>query len=927
MAVNGMKGRDTVKSNINGSHSTVGSKSGQGHSDKVSAPVSNNNTNVLSTQSSSTETVQNTAQNTTADTPVKLDVNSSSPTVFTLDVKKDDENGPVTVSGIGLSISNDPRMGQAANDRYKYSKAEAKNEKQIDKNVNKEQERLTKIGQTQSEMKDPAKAGVFASRDEAEASLAYRAGYQNKNNNENNLSGTLPAQSLVTPVKKEDSAQAKRKEQRLAAQEAYDEKVRQLGQEFDTQVEEANRSFEDASNTNNFYNEAREYVPKDPVHKQTIDEANKKLEELEKQDIIKTTPGLKDDLASGNLGKLKNYSKALFRGDKTGFEQQTLNEGNFAVSSALHDKKITGAELLTADEKAVVEEALISTRKYDPKIIEAIEILENKGYFDKNDRTSNFSRFNAAADNYKKVQQNTATVRAEKERAMLEAYANENGYKINESGDGTLIFSKDGTDITFSKNDDGTYYKGAGMYDGPDKYQTRDEYIKQLAGERPADFDEELVYEETTAPLDNTAFTDEEGNTVSYTPEQQTKRTEIKNRVEDVIDAYNKGQLDRAVELTANMNELVKEAVQEKALTQEEALKIYYSGRQIGADFIKNTYPYVESLSRQEQEELLEQDPMLKKALSWNSLLDAIQASQVQASYQDYADGKITETQLLEKMYVIAEGGAQKANRLALTAVAEMDTPTFKSFIDYTEKQANDVKTQLKVIEDGGYFNETSLADKLGNAAGYLMTNSFADAVGSIINAATLGLATGAFDSLKNSNKITAMTPTNNIKGFTSLYYTPTGRTFVQVGRLSAGLALIGAGLSSIISGNTIGSIPLIKKGVESVTKDVNGDPINKEMNKIASEYGFIRPYTRSPATITKSGGSSTSKMSENKNNSILKKKKKKDGSDIETEYDEETYEGWNAGRGLSDEEIEELIRQQYNKNGASQAYASSLYR
>lgn len=924
MAVNGMKGRDTVKSNINGSHSTIGNESGQGHSNNVSAPVSNNSTNVLSTQSSSTETAQNTAQSTTVDTPVQLDVNSSSPTVFTLNVKKDDENGPVTVSGIGLNISNDPRMGQAANDRYKYSKAEAKNEKQINKNVNKEQERLTKIGQTQSEMKDPAKAGAFASRDEAEASLAYRAGYQNKNNNENSPSGTLPAQSLVT---KEDSAQNKRKEQRLAAQKAYDEKVKKLGQEFDTQVEEANKSFEDTSNTNNFYNEAIKYVPKDPAYKQLIDEADKRLEELEKQDIIKTTPGLKDDLAAGNLGKLKNYSKALFGGDKKGFEQQNLNEGNFAIGAALHDKKITGAEPLTADEKAVVEEALISPRKYDPKITEAIKILENKGYFDKNDRTSNFSLFNAAADNYKKVQQNTTAVRAEKERAMLEAYANENGYKMNESVDGTLTFSKDGTDITFSKNDDGTYYKSAGMYDGPDRYQTRDEYIKQLAGEKPADFDEETVYEETTAPLDSTTFINEEGDIVSYTPEQRTKRAEIKDRVEDVIDAYNKGQFDRAVELTANMNELVKEAVQEKALTQEEALKIYYSGRQIGADFIRNTYPDVESLSKQEQEDLLEQDPMLKKALSWNSLLDAIQASQVQALYQDYADNKITETQLLEKMYVIAEGGAQKANRLALTAVAEMNTPTFKSFIDYNVKQYNDVKTQLKVIEDGGYFNETSPADKLGNAAGYLMTNSFADAVGSIINAATLGLATGAFDSLKNSNKITAITPTNNVKGFTSLYYTPTGRTFVQVGRLSAGLALIGAGLSSIISGNTIGSIPLIKKGVESVTKDVNGDPINKEMNKIASEYGFTRPYTSSPATITKSGGSSTSGLSENKNNSILKKKKKKDGSDIETEYDEETYEGWNAGRGLSDEEIEELIRQQYNKNGASQAYASSLYR
>lgn len=924
-----MKGRDTVKSSINGSHSTIGSRSGQGHSDKVSAPVNNNNNiNVLSTQNSSTETAQNTTQNiaqNTAQTP--LDVNSTKPTVFTLDVKKEDDNGPVTVSGIGLNVSNDPRMGQAANDRYKYSKAEAKNERQVEKNIDKEQKRLATINETQAKMENPAKAGAFASKDEAEASLAYRAGYQNTNNTntENKPSGVLPAQSLVSPVKKEDN---KRKAQSLAKQKAYDEQAEKIGQEFDRQVEEANKSYEDTSNTNNFYNEAREFsstLPESSPYYNSIAAADKRLEELEKQDIIKTKQGVKADFAAGNLGKLKNYSKALFGGDKTGFDQQNLNEGNFAINSALHDKKITGAELLTADEKAVVKEALLSTRKYDPKIIEAITVLENKGYFDPKDRTSNFARFNAVADNVKQVQQNIAAVKAEKERTMLQAYAYENGYTMSEGENGELTFSKDGKNITFTRNDDGTYFKGAGMYDGPDRYQTRDDYIKKQLGERPAD--EDTVYEEIAAPLDSSTFVNEEGDIVSYTPEQQVKRTEIKESVEEIVDAYNKGQFDRAVELTANMNELVKKAVQEKALTVEEALNIYYSGRQIGADFIKNTYSDVESLSKQEQEELLEQDPMLKKVLNWNSLLDAIQASQVQNLYQDYADNKITETQLLERINVIAEGGAQKANRLALTAVAEMGTPTFKSFVDYNEKQYNDVKTQLKVIEDGGYFNETSLADKLGNAAGYLITNSFADTVGSIINAATLGLATGAFDSLKKSNEITAMTPTNNVKGFTSLYYTPAGKTFVQVGRLSAGLTLIGAGLSSIISGNAIGSIPLIKKGVETITKDVNGDPINKEMHKIASEYGFTRPFTSSPETPTKTGGSSTSKLSEEKDGSILKKKKKKDSSDIETEYDEDTYEGWNEGRGLSDEEIEELIKQQYSRNGASQNYASSLYR
>lgn len=927
-----MKGRDTVKSSINGSHSTIGIRSGEGHSDTVSAPVNiNNNTNVLS--SSSTETVQNTTQNIAQNTAqnAPLDINSTKPTVFTLDVKKEDDNGPVTVSGIGLNVSNDPRMGQAANDRYKYSKAEAKNERQVEKNIDKEQKRLATINETQAKMENPAKAGAFASKDEAEASLAYRAGYQNKNN-ENKPSDVLPAQSLVSPVKKEDN---KRKAQSLAKQKAYDEQVEKIGQEFDRQVEEANKSY----NTNNFYNEAREFsstLPEDSPYYKAIAAADKRLEELDKQDITKTKPGVKADLAAGNLGKLKNYGKAIF-GDETGLDQQTLNEGNFAIGSALHDKKITSAklpywrrpssstELLTADEKAVVEEALLSTRKYDPKIIEAITVLENKGYFDPKDRTSNFARFNAVADDVKQVQQNINAVKAEKERTMLQAYAYENGYTMSEGENGELTFSKDGKNITFTRNDDSTYFKGAGMYDGPDRYQTKDDYIKKQLGERPAD--EDIVYEEIAAPLDSSTFVNEEGDIVSYTPEQQVKRTEIKESVEEIVDAYNKGQFDRAVELTANMNELVKEAVQEKALTEEEALKIYYSGRQIGADFIKNTYPDVESLSKQEQEELLEQDPMLKKVLNWNSLLDAIQTSQVQSLYQDYADNKITETQLLERINVIAEGGAQKANRLALTAVAEMDTPTFKSFVDYNKKQYNDVKTQLKVIEDGGYFNETSLADKLGNAAGYLITNSFADTVGSIINAATLGLATGAFDSLKKSNEITAMTPTNNVKGFTSLYYTPTGKTFVQVGRLSAGLTLIGAGLSSIISGNAIGSIPLIKKGVETITKDVNGDPINKEMQKIASEYGFTRPFTSSPETPTKTGGSSTSILSEEKDDSILKKKKKKDSSDIETEYDEDTYEGWNEGRGLSDEEIEELIKQQYSRNGASQNYASSLYR
>lgn len=941
---NGMKGRDTVKSNAGGR--VVGGNNGVSSSQQSTTPQNTQTNSTLSTSSSvntpnvNTPNVNALANNSPVKTEAVKPTNSPLFVKVTANSYEDNNNSPIA--------TNDPRFGLEANRRWKEQKIAEKNEAQLNKNIDKQQKAISKM--TTAITKNPDvgnKQTKGISPEKNLASSALEAGFENKPKKTTATVTTLPAKSSGEIINKSEiDAQNKRKAEVENAQKEYDNKVEKFKVKWDKDVEDADKRWKNNNNINKYYHDSIDYENANPD--EITKNSKKEIKALQKQNPLEPTFNVnKADFASGTAGKTISYLKA-FAG-KGDLNEVTTNEGNFAVAAALQDKVLTDSQKLTRDEKRRVEYILSKPNANASELMEVTKLLEDKGYLDKNDRNMNYSRVSAVREHIKNISNQISQIRNDSDRDMIKRYAASQGDTVREDENGNIeIQTKDGKVIQFKKTEDGSFATGAGMYSGPDRYQTKEEAIQEQFGNKPT-FNEPTIQPVYGNSVDS--YTDVEGNVYNYNEQQQELRQKVADEFNEINKLYEEGQADIALQLGSELQQAVLNAVSQNAMSQEEASKYFYSIKQIGNEYIQNTYPNsVDTLVEWKQEELVKNDPALQVILQNENFLDAIKEREWQNATQSYVNGEISDNEYSSILNNLAEGGAQEAEKLAMETVGEMTPKKYKSFTELARAKADDVLTQYNVDESQLSYDDYSKLNKIGNTFGF---KTFRDVVDTIRNAvkdvsnialkiadvATLGLLHNKV--FKNADKkvsnffdkVNADTNSNysqNLKEYATLYGTKEGQTYIQLCRNVKGLSLMGAGFVSFINGDAMtktAATNMIKTGIGLIMNDVNGDPVERYLDNLAKDFGYDRFKSPNIQTVKPSDTTVSDKQFNSGTTSLDKKKRKTDEEELDSEMNEDTLESWNAGRGYTDEEIQKLIDSNYRNNDVAKNYAGSLRR
>lgn len=916
---NGMKGRDVVKSNGGGGNSNNNISSSQ-HS---STPTNTQTSSTLSTSSNSPLNTNVKVESGTESVVNKPTASSTnSPTASPLLVKvtansyEDNNNNPIA--------TNDPRFGLEATRRWKEQKIAEKNEAQLNRNIDKQSKAINKMVTAITNNPDLGdKQTKGFDKEKNLASAALEAGFENSPEKKTSGLGTLPAKSNGEITNKDEiEAQNERRAEVEKAQREYDNKV----ESFNKEVEEANKSND---YVDNYFQSSIDYG-----NENSDGSLEKSLKELEKTNPLSPTFSVtKADFKVGTAGKTLSYLKG-----KSGYDDVDRAEGNLAVSAALQDRKIGNSETLTPDEKELVVSTLNNPYATTSDLIKVQKLLADKGYF--NAKNSNSDNYAAISEVYKSIQEinNKRTqLRNDNDRNALKEYALSRGDVVREDGNGNIeIQTKDGKTIQFKNIGDGF---------GPAGYKTVE---KVDFGNRPT-FNEQTIQPAYSSSLDS--YTDVEGNVYNYNEQQQVLRQKVVDEFNEIDRLYEEGQADIALQLSSKLQQTVLDAVSQNAMSQEEASKYFYSIKQIGNEYMQNTYPNgVDTLVEWKQEELIKNDPALQVVLQNENFLDAIKEREWQGATQSYVNGEISDSEYSGILNKLAEGGAQEAERLAMSTVGEMTPKNYKSFAELSEAKASDVLTQYNVDESQLSYDDYSKLNKIGNTFGFKTFRDVVDVIENtvkdvsslalkIADVATLGLLHNKVfkkaDAKVGSffDKVNADTNSNysqNLKEYATLYGTKEGQTYIQLCRNVKGLSLMGAGFVSFVNGDVMtktAAADMIKTGISLIMNDVNGDPVERYLNNLAKELGYDRFKSPNIQTVKQGNSIVSDKYDSLGNTGLDKKKKKTDEEELDSEMNEDTLESWNAGRGYTDEEIQELIDSNYKNSDVAKSYAGSLRR
>lgn len=862
---NGMKGRDTVKSNTGGRGNNNVSSSQQS-----TTPQNTQTNSTLSTSSSvNTPNVNTPSVNDLTNTNVKTE--AVKPTNSPLFVKvtansyEDNNNNPIA--------TNDPRFGLEANRRWKEQKIAEKNEAQLNKNIDKQQKAISKMTTAitkNPDVSDKQTKGI--SPEKNLASSALEAGFENKPKKTTTTVTTLPAKSSGEIINKSEiDAQNKRK----------------------TEVENAQKEYDEAEKQAKFIKDKRGYyfVP-DPDGDGLIASCLKRPEEeVNWKNLIQGTfdKDLRSEvyLASPDTRNLIINAREV--PTKENFEK---------VYRALYNDVNNSSE----DEKSALK--VETKQRID-------DLVDNKGL---------------------KRLVDIDNVMGDKERTEENVRQ-----AVKELG--------------YTDKDCNNYIEACNILD---KYGFNNEHLNSLYAERVTENGRPVFDENTIQPVYGNSvdsYTDVEGNVYNYNEQQQELRQKVADEFNEINRLYEEGQADIALQLGSELQQTVLNAVSQNAMSQEEASKYFYSIKQIGNEYIQNTYPNgVDTLVEWKQEELVKNDPALQVILQNENFLDAIKEREWQNATQSYVNGEISDNEYSSILNNLAEGGAQEAEKLAMETVGEMTPKKYKSFTELARAKADDVLTQYNVDESQLSYDDYSKLNKIGNTFGFKTFRDVVDTIGNavkdvsnialkIADVATLGLLHNKV--FKNADKkvsnffdkVNADTNSNysqNLKEYATLYGTKEGQTYIQLCRNVKGLSLMGAGFVSFINGDAMtktAATNMIKTGIGLIMNDVNGDPVERYLDNLAKDFGYDRFKSPNIQTVKPNDTTVSDKQFNSGTTSLDKKKRKTDEEELDSEMNEDTLESWNAGRGYTDEEIQKLIDSNYRNNDVAKNYAGSLRR
>lgn len=541
---------------------------------------------------------------------------------------------------------------------------------------------------------------------------------------------------------------------------------------------------------------------------------------------------------------------------------------------------------ISKEDKELIKNVMSNPDATDEDMATVDNILKNKGYA------------NYIPGSFKLAHTEMNSPSSATNLSLMDKYAASQGgaVKVETAPDGSkyaVIYRKDGTKIN--------------------KEFTEPELPEELT--MPKELSTpvtDLPDKETVAPaeLDNTKNSDG----IDYTETQLKQRSSLKDNLNEINSLYKAGQYEKAL-FTANaLQRSIFNAISSGSLDLDEQQKIYYSIKNIGAEYIKNTYPDLD-MTNERQQKLLKKDPALAATFNIECLNNAIKVNQVQKLNDQYYNGQISKEEYFTEAYRISEGGKEAYNRLALEAVGEKSPRKTATLTEFGRQLALDTISQLGIPDDNSTYGSRSKFNEVANAFGYkateLLSDTLKDAADNILtlgNMLTLGLLRDRINNAKNAVNNMGPQPSKNLDAFISLYRSPAGTQLRRMGDIISGLQSIGTGLATM--SNPIVAAPFIVSGIKSLAPNGGAPDVIRDFYKgLAKDMGYKLDGDKPKVDLIQGEADIDKKADEPRKTSeqsISEKKKKKEDTlsdELEGTVTDDNYEGWNAGRGDKDKE------------------------
>lgn len=791
----------------------------------------------------------------------------------------DRTDAPVTQTDTNVKTPGLLSMAPDITDDDNDAKADKYNEKALAKNMARQQEYLNKANKALDRERNTG-------RESGLSKALKTAGYTNAVESPANspvpdmTKADLPMSPLINQVKqkaKATDAEIKRADdERKEKAAAWEKETRQkVNDEYN-------------KNIRNYLNDARAWSDKNidttkrkgPYDTLPYSEMNPLSENSNKEAL--------EDL-SGDLIRAANENKDNKDEYKRLTDQSAAYYGLITINEALNDSGIS------KEDKELIKNVMSNPDAAPEEIADVKRILKDNGYAGVNRIPGDIEL-------------------AHKEMNSIES----TNQSVLEYG----AFMGDTWETKVAE--DGSKYTAINRKDGTGINKDMPEMPKELSTPVTSLPDKETV---APAELDNTKNSDG----IDYTETQLKQRSGLKDNLNEINSLYKAGQYEKAL-FTANaLQRNIFNAISSGSLDLDEQQKIYYSIKNIGAEYIKNTYPDLD-MTNKRQQKLLKKDPALAATFNIECLNNAIKVNQTQKLIDQYYNGQITKNEYFTEAYKIAEGGKEAYNRLALEAVGEKDPRKTATLTEFGRQLAEDTISQLGIPDDNSTYDSRSKFNKVVNAFGYktveLLSGTLKDAADSILtlgNMLTLGLLRDKINSAKNTVENMGPQPSKNLDAFISLYRSPAGTQLRRMGDIISGLQSVGTGLATISNplvaapfiesglaaiSNALAAAPFIKSGIKSLAPNGGAPDVIRDFYKgLAKDMGYKLDGDKPKVDIIQGEADIDRKADEPRKTSeasVSEMKKKKEDTlsdELEGTVTDDNYEGWNAGRGDKDRE------------------------